>query len=59
MQYQLLLQIIVCPLCHAHLFLDVEHKKLICHVDNMVFLINQGIPVLLSQEDYDLVSRES
>lgn len=59
MRYQLLLKIVVCPVCHSHLFLDLKNSKLVCCADNLVFCINQGIPVLLSKEDHDLVSRES
>lgn len=59
MKYQLLLQMIVCPMCHTRLFLNVERNKLICHFDNLVFPINQGIPVLLSKEDYNLVLQEN
>lgn len=58
MKYQLLLKIIVCPICHTRLFLDLEHSNLICYFDNLVFPIHQGIPVLLKKEDYNLVFRE-
>lgn len=57
MKYQLLLQIVVCPVCHMRLFLNSKRDKLICYSDNLFFPIKQGIPVLLSKEDCDLVSK--
>lgn len=59
MKYQLLLKIVVCPICYARLFLNIEHNKLVCRYDNLYFPINQGIPVLLKKEDYRLVSQEN
>lgn len=59
MKYQLLLKIIVCPVCYKHLFLDLTHHQLICDFDNLIFPIKQGIPVLLRKEDYDLVFSEN
>ncbi|WP_044026196.1 Trm112 family protein [Candidatus Blochmanniella vafra] len=42
-----LLEIIVCPICHKKLFLNLKKTKLICFIDKVFFPIKEGIPVLL------------
>lgn len=46
-----LLEIVVCPICHKKLFMDADETKLICNIDNCVFPIKQGIPVLLRKKE--------
>lgn len=58
MKYQLLLKIVVCPICHTRLFLNIKNNNLICYYDNLVFPIRQGIPVFLNAKDYDIVSKK-
>lgn len=58
MQYQLLLQIVVCPVCHTRLFLNLDHNQLVCYYDNLFFPIYQGIPVLLNKKDFRLLYSE-
>lgn len=50
-----LLAIIVCPICHSKLSIDIKETKLICNIDNVSFPIKQGIPVLLKEKDSTIV----
>lgn len=58
MKYQLLLNIIVCPICYKRLFLNSRYNQLVCNFDNLIFPIKKGIPVLLKKEDYDLIYKK-
>lgn len=42
-----LLKIVVCPLCHTKLSIDIKNNQLICKVDNLFFSIKEGIPIFL------------
>lgn len=46
---QSLLDILVCPLCHASLTYRADKNELICRVDKLAFPIENDIPILLSQ----------
>lgn len=45
------LEIIVCPICHTKLSMDSEGTKLICNIDNIIFQIEQGIPIFSKNRD--------
>ncbi|MDF7669831.1 Trm112 family protein [Orbaceae bacterium ESL0721] len=47
---EILLDAIVCPNCHGKLIFDAEHQQLICPTDRLIYLIKDGIPLLLTEE---------
>lgn len=49
MKNNFLLEIVVCPICYSKLSTNLKGTVLICSVDNVVFPIKQGIPVLLRE----------
>lgn len=49
-----LLEIVVCPFCYTKLSINTSKMELICNVDNIIFPIKQGIPVLLEKQALNL-----
>lgn len=45
-----LLEIIVCPICHEQLCMNLKETELICKTDNISFPIKRGIPVFLKKK---------
>lgn len=45
-----LLELIVCPACHATLAADVERSELVCSGCGLAYPVRDGIPVLLVDE---------
>lgn len=52
-----LLEMIVCPLCYTKLSINAEETGLICNIDNIIFPIVQGIPVLIKEKSRKLLER--
>lgn len=55
MKQNQLFKIIVCPLCHTKLVINTNKTGLICNIDNVIFPIIQGIPVLLQEKSQKLL----
>lgn len=53
-----LLDILVCPLCKGPLLYRKSEGELICKADRLVFLIKDGIPVMLEDEARKLPAEE-
>lgn len=53
-----LLEIIACPICQGRLNYDKEQDRLICSFDKVAYPINNGIPVLLSEQAVRLNSEQ-
>ncbi|MDQ7049786.1 MAG: Trm112 family protein [Enterobacterales bacterium] len=53
-----LYEIIVCPSCHGNLEKAKQADKLVCRFDRLVFDIDEGIPVLLT-EKAEMVTQEA
>jgi len=45
-----LLEKLVCPTCKGKLEYDANNEKLICNQCRLVYRIDNGVPVLLSDE---------
>lgn len=46
-----LLDILVCPKCHSSLeYRTTPHEELVCHMCNVAYRIEDGIPVMLIDE---------
>ena len=45
-----LLEVIACPRCLARLKYDQENQLLLCHVDQVAYPIENGVPVLLAEK---------
>lgn len=56
MQNQLL-KIIACPICYKKLLINKEKTGLICKIDNLIFPIIQGIPILLKEKALKLLKK--
>ncbi|URJ25421.1 Trm112 family protein [Candidatus Blochmannia ocreatus (nom. nud.)] len=50
MRKELLFQIIVCPICYRKLSFNSKREELVCNIDNVIFPIRYGIPVLLKNK---------
>ncbi len=44
------LSILVCPNCKGQLSYDESAQELICDLDKLVYLVKDGIPVMLIEE---------
>jgi len=44
------LEKLVCPVCKSRLVYDEQMEKLICNQCQLVYRIDNGVPVLLSDE---------
>ncbi|MBA0903023.1 MAG: Trm112 family protein [Candidatus Nitrotoga sp.] len=53
-----LLEILVCPLCKSSLIYRKTEQELICKVDRLAFPIQDGIPVMLTDEARNLDPKE-
>jgi uncharacterized protein len=53
-----LLEILVCPLCKSSLIYRKAEQELICKVDRLAFPIQDGIPVMLTDEARNLDPKE-
>ncbi|PJG83130.1 Trm112 family protein [Caviibacterium pharyngocola] len=53
-----LLEIVACPICQGKLKYDKAQARLICTFDQVAYPINQGIPVLLSDQAVALSEEE-
>ncbi len=51
-----LLEIVACPVCKGKLEYSKEKQLLICKVDQLAYLIDDGIPVLLENKAQPLES---
>ncbi len=49
-----LLEILVCPKCHAELEYRKEHEALICRPCKIAFPVREDIPVMLLDEALEL-----
>lgn len=45
-----LLQILVCPKCKGELEYRLSPESLVCHVDRLVYPVEDGIPIMLIDE---------
>jgi uncharacterized protein YbaR (Trm112 family) len=45
-----LLDILVCPICKGRLQMSADKKGLICRADQLVFPIDDGIPIMLESQ---------
>lgn len=45
-----LLDILACPSCKGELEYVVAEEKLICHACRLIYLIQDGIPIMLIEE---------
>ena len=45
-----LLKLLACPKCHSLLDFNKKEQQLICHQDNFIYSIIDGIPVLLEDK---------
>ncbi|CAN1492878.1 COG2835 Uncharacterized conserved protein [Burkholderiaceae bacterium] len=54
-----LLDIVVCPICKSHLYLDEAKHELICKVDKLAYPIRDDIPVMLVDEARSLTLEEA
>lgn len=45
-----LFEIVVCFVCNGKLYFNKENFELVCKVDNLVYLVCDGILVLLENE---------
>ncbi|MCD8494304.1 MAG: Trm112 family protein [Burkholderiaceae bacterium] len=45
-----LLDILVCPICKGRLQINADKSGLICRADNLVFPIDDGIPIMLESQ---------
>jgi uncharacterized protein len=43
-----LLEILACPVCKGELLYDKPNQELICKFDRLVYIIEDGIPVMLT-----------
>ncbi|WP_127957977.1 Trm112 family protein [Serratia microhaemolytica] len=53
-----LLEIVVCPVCHAPLTFNKQQQELICKIDALAYPVRDGIPVLLENEARQLSASE-
>ena len=53
-----LLDILACPECKGSLVYQVEHARLICKFDRLIYPIVDNIPVLLASEAKVVTSEE-
>lgn len=53
-----LLEILVCPLCKSSLIYRKTEQELICKADRLAFPIQDGIPVMLTDEARNLDPKE-
>lgn len=53
-----LLEIVACPMCQGRLEYDKNNERLICKFDQVAYPINQGIPVLLTEQAVPLTEQK-
>lgn len=45
-----LLEILVCPVCKGHLLYDPKKSELLCRFDRLAFPVRQGIPEMVVEK---------
>jgi len=53
-----LLEILVCPKCHAELEYRESPESLICNKCSLIFEVREGIPIMLLEEAKPLINNE-
>jgi uncharacterized protein YbaR (Trm112 family) len=51
-----LLKLLACPICKGPLQLRREATELVCQTDRLVYVIHDGVPILLSAQGRPLTS---
>ena len=42
----LLLELLACPVCRGKLLYDQQDQRLVCRLDRLIFLIEEGVPMM-------------